>query len=45
MVKRIKDLSYEERLKELGMLSLRYGRLRGDLIEVFNLSKTSSMDT
>ena len=35
MVKRIKDLAYEERLKELVMFSLRYRRLRGDLIEVF----------
>ena len=39
MVKRIKDLSYEERLKELGMFSLRYRRLRGDLIEVFKFVK------
>ena len=34
MVKHIKDLSYEERLKELGMFSLRYRRLRGDSVLV-----------
>ena len=39
MVKRINDLSYEERLKELGLFSLRYRRLRGDLIEVFKFVK------
>ena len=35
IVKPIKDLSYEEKLKELGMFSLRYRRMPGDLIEVF----------
>jgi len=35
MVNGISNLAYEERLKKLNMFSLRYRRLRGDLIEVF----------
>ena len=34
MISNLRNLSYEERLKKLGMLSL---RLRGDLIEVFKM--------
>jgi len=32
-------LSYEERLERLGMQTLEYRRLRGDLIEVFKMYK------
>ena len=35
MVNGLGNLEYEERLKALNMFSLRYRRLRGDLIEVF----------
>lgn len=35
MINGFGSLSYEERLKQLDMFSLRYRRLRGDLIEVF----------
>ena len=35
LIKGISNLPYEERLEKLGMFSLRYRRLRGDMIEVF----------
>ena len=35
MIPSLRNLSYEERLKRLGMFSLRRRRLRGDMIEVF----------
>jgi len=37
MVKRLKKLPYETRLKKLGMYSLERRRLRGDLIETFKI--------
>ena len=33
----LRNLSYEERLKRLGMFYLRCRRLRGDMIEVFKM--------
>jgi len=35
----MEGLSYEERLKKLGLPSLEYRRIRGDLIEVFKIYK------
>jgi len=37
MIRRINDLSYEERLKHLKLPTLRYRRQRGDLIETFKI--------
>ena len=37
MIPSLRNLSYEERLKRLGMFSLRRGRLRGDMIEVLKM--------
>ena len=39
MVNCLSSLHYEDRLRKLGMFSLRYRRLRGDLIEVFKFIK------
>lgn len=39
MIKRLKRLSSEERLRELGQFSLEMRRLRGDLINVYKYSK------
>ena len=37
MIPSLRNLSYDERLKRLGMFSLRRRRFRGDLIEVFKM--------
>ena len=39
MILGLARLSYEERLKETGLYSLERRRLRGDLIEIFNIIK------
>ena len=37
MIQSLRNLSYEERLKRLGMFSLKRRRLRGNLIEMFKM--------
>ena len=39
MIKGLRERSYEERLKETGLFSLRRRRLRGDIIEMFRIYK------
>ena len=39
MVRGLKNLSYENRLKSLNMCSLKHRRLRGDMIELFKILK------
>ncbi len=37
LIQGLRDLSYEERLKECGLTTLETRRLRGDQIEVFKI--------
>ena len=41
MIPSLREKSYEERLKELNLFPLTQRRLRGDLIQVFKIMKTS----
>ena len=40
LVESVKHPSYEDRLKKLGIPTLKYRRLKGDLIEVFKIMTT-----
>jgi hypothetical protein len=49
LVRRIRHLSYPERLRKLGLPTLKYRRIRGDMIEIYKLvsgkyDKESSID-
>ena len=37
MIPSLRNFSYEERLKKLGMFFLRHRQLKGDMIEVFKM--------
>jgi len=37
MVQQLKNYSYEARLRRLNLPTLKYRRLRGDMIQVFNI--------